>query len=269
MSYSESITEASKYPETGHDLLAAMHERHFWYRGRRRFVLAALRRALARQAKLQEPLDVADLGGGNGNWLAYLSGYGKLNLRRKLLADSSIRALEHAAQIVGPEVERVQIDLTQPLPWRQAFDVVFALDVIEHFADDESLLEQCRTALRPGGLCVITVPAIPKFWSWNDAAAGHFRRYRLRDLRNLAAGCGMKPLMARYFCFLLSPLYLVARAALRPGSSEKIALSQERLHRVPPPLVNGLLSLIFHCETPLGVAVPFPWGTSAIGIFQT
>ena len=39
----------SRYPDRGHAFLREMHQRHFWYRGRRRFALAALRCVLAKQ----------------------------------------------------------------------------------------------------------------------------------------------------------------------------------------------------------------------------
>ena len=42
----------------------------------------------------------------------------------------------------------------------------------------------------------------------------------------------------------------------------------ERSHRVPSPGVNFLMNLIFDLETPLGLWLPFPWGTSILGVFQ-
>jgi hypothetical protein len=42
----------------------------------------------------------------------------------------------------------------------------------------------------------------------------------------------------------------------------------ERAHRVPLPAINALMTLIFGLETPLGLWLPFPWGTSILGVFQ-
>ena len=40
------------------------------------------------------------------------------------------------------------------------------------------------------------------------------------------------------------------------------------MHRVPHPLVNGTLAAAFSAETPLGHAIPFPWGTSLLAVLQ-
>jgi len=42
----------------------------------------------------------------------------------------------------------------------------------------------------------------------------------------------------------------------------------ERTHRLPVPSVNALMKVIFDLETPLGLLLPFPWGTSILGVFQ-
>lgn len=260
-----SCTESS-YPEYSQAILHEMYDRHFWYRGRRRFVLAALCSQLKNLGRLDAPLDVADLGGGNGNWLAFLAQTGRLPLRRQVLADLSPEALSYAESLLGPEVEKCQIDLTRPLPWESEFDIVFLLDVLEHFRNDQTLLSHVRTSLRPGGLCVITVPALPQFWSWNDRLAGHFRRYRLQDLKHCLVQAEFRPLLLRYFCFFLTPVYLLARTVLKPKNPEDPFVQVERFHRVPSFWLNNLLSFLFACETPLGIYLPFPWGSSALAI---
>lgn len=50
-----------EYPEDGFATLWAMQERHFWYRGRHRFLLQALDRHRPRGSG---PLAAVDLGGG-------------------------------------------------------------------------------------------------------------------------------------------------------------------------------------------------------------
>jgi len=44
--------------------------------------------------------------------------------------------------------------------------------------------------------------------------------------------------------------------------------AMEDEHKVPGRIVNGLLSLVFYAESPLGHVIPFPWGTSILGIFE-
>jgi Methylase involved in ubiquinone/menaquinone biosynthesis len=57
------------------------------------------------------------------------------------------------------------------------FDIVTALDVIEHNQDDLSLLREAYRVLKPGGYLVITTPAFMWLWSYNDVLNAHVRRY--------------------------------------------------------------------------------------------
>lgn len=52
-----------EYDEAGFEILCDMQERHFWYRGRHRFLLAAVNRYLPKSG---QPLSAIDLGGGAG-----------------------------------------------------------------------------------------------------------------------------------------------------------------------------------------------------------
>jgi len=53
-------------PQRKHD----MQERHIWYRGRHRFLLASVNRYLP---KTGQTLSAIDLGGGAGGWVSYLA----------------------------------------------------------------------------------------------------------------------------------------------------------------------------------------------------
>lgn len=255
----------SEYAEEGFDQLLQMQERHFWYRGRHRFLLAAL----DRHCDTGVPADVIDLGGGCGGWVRYLAGRRPAWARSLALADSSPVALGAAATVLPPEVRRYQVDLMD-LQWRDQWDAAFLLDVLEHLPDDAAALREAAAALKPGGYLFVTTPAFPAFWSYNDDFALHLRRYTRADFERLAAACELELRDARYFMFFLSPLYWLARR--RPGIAE---LSDEekhelfvRSHGIPATPVNGLLSAVFCAESPVGHYVRFPWGTSVLGVFK-
>ena len=74
------------------------------------------------------------------------------------------------------------------LPFRcGAFGTVIALDVLEHVDyPQEALGEACRVT-RPGGLLIITVPALRQLWSDWDVALHHRRRERVK---RKVLGCG-------------------------------------------------------------------------------
>lgn len=255
-----------EYPEIGFETLFSMQERHFWYRGRHRFLLHALDR---HRPKTGEPMAAIDLGGGVGGWVRYLAQRRSSLYRTLALADSSRTALRMAGGALPDSVSRYQIDLMN-LGWHDRWDVAFLLDVIEHLPDDVQAMRQARAALKPGGLLFVTTPAFQQFWSYNDELACHLRRYTREDFARLAKQSDLELVDARYFMFFLSPVYLLARKGkVIEGMTEdqKQALL-EKTHRILPPLLNLPLSAIFAAETPLGHSVRFPWGTSILGAFR-
>ncbi len=259
-----------EYDPASFDALLDMQARHFWYRGRHRFLLAALRRALVRAGLAGRPLRAVDVGGGCGGWIRYLNERAPGLFAELALADSSARALRLAAPVVGDRVRRYQVDLLR-LGWESRWDVAFALDVLEHLPDAPAAVRQIARALAPGGLLIVTLPALRFFWSHYDELVGHQHRYARSDLLLLARAGGLKMLTARYFQFFLSPLVLLSRfrrSDLAHMSSPQVRDYLERIHRSPVGPVNALLGLIFAAETPLGLSVPFPWGTSVLGVFR-
>ena len=261
----------SEYDSASFDVLLTMQRDHFWYRGRHRFIRFAVQRQLARLRWPEDKLAVVDLGGGCGGWINDCRRSGLLKNAQWALADSSLKALELAMQVVGPHVRRYQVDLLD-LKWHDRWDVAFMLDVLEHIPDHGRALRQICQSLRPGGLLFVTTPALSRFWSWNDEAAHHQRRYSTADFRRLAHPCGFELLDARYFMFFLSPLMLAARWSRRPDlsrmSQDAIAELQARTHRVPPPIVNAPLRAVFSLESPLGHVISFPWGTSVLAVLR-
>jgi 2-polyprenyl-3-methyl-5-hydroxy-6-metoxy-1,4-benzoquinol methylase len=259
-----------EYDEHGFDVLFRMQREHFWYHGRHRFLLAALKMELASLDAPANTLSAIDLGAGCGGWIDYLLNCSVPQFGELALADSSLRALEFAATVIGAQYQRFQVDL-RDLGWKERWDIIFLLDVLEHIQDQSSVVQQIRQCLRPNGLLFLTAPALDFFWSYNDELARHQRRYSLEDMKSLAQQCQLTLTKVRYFMFFLSPLlYLSRLCGSKPGimSRDEIREFLVRTHRVPSKPVNSLSKWIFSIETPLGLWLPFPWGTSVLGIFQ-
>lgn len=83
------------------------------------------------------------------------------------------------------------------------FDLVCALDIIEHVADDEGALSELTRVASPGATIMLSIPLHPEHWTTFDEIVGHWRRYRPEDLLSLldrhdlsveqSAIFGMKP----------------------------------------------------------------------------
>jgi len=262
----QSSHREEEYDPAGFATLYEMQEKHFWYRGRHRFLMHAVNRYLPKGAKRA---NVIDLGGGVGGWARCLDQARPGGFSELALADSSEIALQMASRVLGSRVHRYQIDLMN-LGWVARWDAAFLLDVIEHLPDDAGAVSQAAQALKPGGYLFITTPALKQFWSYNDELASHLRRYNRNDYRDLATRTGLELCDVRYFMFFLSPLYWVSRKSKNiEGMSEdrKMQLMVDS-HKVPAAPINMLLAAIFSAETPIGHWLPFPWGTSVLGVFQ-
>jgi SAM-dependent methyltransferase len=260
------IHRDEEYEQDGFSMLREMQERHFWYRGRHRFLLGALERHLPKSAT---HCSAIDLGGGVGGWVQYLAKERPALFSQLALADSSLVALAQAEAVLPLNAQRYHVDLMN-LHMHEEWDAAFLLDVIEHLPDDKRALEQAKEALIPGGLLFVTTPAFPQFWSYNDDLVHHLRRYTRADFARLAKATGLKLIDVRYFMFLLSPLYLLSRMKpnfdkLSDDEKKTLVLKQ---HAIPAKPINGLLSAIFNAETPLGHWLRFPWGTSVLGVFR-
>lgn len=90
------------------------------------------------------------------------------------------------------------------LPFADAsFDLVCALDIIEHVADDIGAISELARVSRPGAIILLSTPLHPEYWTPFDEIVGHYRRYPPQQLLELlerhgiaverSAVFGMKP----------------------------------------------------------------------------
>lgn len=142
-------------------------------------------------------------------------------------------------------------DTLADLAGAAAYDAVVMLDVLEHLEDDEAAVRKVHGLLRPGGLALISVPALPSLFGHHDVMLGHHRRYTRRSLRALLA-----PLfdvhLVRYFGFSLIPIAVAFSVVLRQSypiaSTSRVGLVTRLLDavlsveaRVSPPVGTSLL----------------------------
>ncbi len=259
-----------EFDELGCEMLLQMQREHFWYFGRHALLLNVLRTEVARHGESGKVLRAIDLGGGCGGWLEFLHTRHPRMFQELALGDSSYRALTLAQPVVGAFATRYQVDLLD-LGWRDEWDVVFLLDVLEHIEDHEEVLRQVRASLRPGGLLFVTSPALRLFWTCNDDLSLHRRRYSKRDLRDLSERTQLEALRLEYFMFLLSPALWFSRILYRPTKAATPVQQRDylaRMHRVPPRPLNWLLKRVLSVEGALVDWVSFPWGSSILAVFR-
>ena len=79
-----------------------------------------------------------------------------------------------------------------------SFDFIFSLNVLEHIEDDQTSLCRLARKLARGGRLLIYVPAFQCLWTSLDERLKHCRRYRRRDLEELAHRAGLVVRKTRY-----------------------------------------------------------------------
>ncbi len=73
---------------------------------------------------------------------------------------------------------QVALGQVSSLPFADGtFDLVCALDIIEHVDDDDGALAELARVVRSGGLLLISTPLHPVLWNSFDDFVGHKRRY--------------------------------------------------------------------------------------------
>lgn len=253
MEQAQVLTYPQEIPEDAH-----------WWFATRTWAIERLLDALPRHTNL----DILDVGCGAGNMIHHLSRYGRV---RGIEVD--MRPVK-IAQSRGYDVR--QGDATRRIPFDNAtFDLVTALDVIEHVDADDAVLCEAFRVLRPGGFLLVTTPAFQWLWSHNDELNAHKRRYTAGQLRSREEGAGFKLRRLSYNFFLVFPLSASMillknatqkRAQLRSHHFDAEAY-QVDMEPVAPP-INSLLRGVGRVETGLIGMTDLPFGTSLISLAE-
>jgi SAM-dependent methyltransferase len=233
-----------------YEVEAQVERKHWWFRGRRRLLarlIDGLDPALPRDARV---LDVGCGTGANGPVLAGggRTAYG-IDMSAVPLGLGGTGERGHAARLRGD---------ARRLPFADAsFDLVVALDVLEHILDDDAAARELRRVTRPGGALIAFVPALEWLWGLQDDVSHHLRRYHKRELREVIAGAGFRIERLTYFNTLLLPPIAAARLAMRV---RRPSIASE--NEVGGRLTNAVLGGIFALEAPLLSRLDLPVGVS-------
>jgi SAM-dependent methyltransferase len=142
---------------------------------RRRFLLADVRRGEL----------VLDLGCGDGRFTAELAGAGAVAVGVEIA-----RAAVDRAQANHPGLDFRLAPIDGPLPLDDnAFELVWASEVIEHVADTARWLSEIRRVLVPGGRLLVTTPshgrlrlALGGIERFSEPLGDHLHLYTRRSL---------------------------------------------------------------------------------------
>lgn len=236
--------------EHTYPIMFRVEQSHWWYAGRRR-ILASFLDEICRRVKDRRPR-ILDVGCGTGANLLMLSQYGEaegVDVSEDALAFCRERGLE-----------QVKLGAAEELPYDDGtFDLVTALDVVEHLEDDLAGLREMRRVLRPGGYVLLFVPTFMFLWGLQDDVSNHQRRYRLAELRRVLERAGFEIERTTYanitfFLPILLMRKLMRLTGIKAESENNINLSA----------LNGVLARLFGMERFALKFMNLPFGVSGV-----
>jgi SAM-dependent methyltransferase len=227
---------------------------HWWYRGTR-----AVYRSLLRRYVPGPGGPVLDVGCGSGGNLSLLSDWGPVTG-----LDPWYPALRACP---AGQAHVVQGD-ARALPFADGtYGLVAMLGVLEHVADDVTVLREARRVCRPGGSILLLTSAFMFLWSQHDEANRHVHRYTAVELRARAASARLRVRYLGYqnaFLFLLVVSVRLLQRLLPPGGEPRIDMFP-----MPEP-VNSALAGLLALEGRLMARqrVRFPVGVSLVAVLE-
>jgi SAM-dependent methyltransferase len=221
-------------------------EGYWWWIGKREIVKGIINRLNT------DIRTILDAGCGTGLNLNYLKHYGNV-----IGLDFSKEALNFCKLRAGTNL--IQAD-AEKVPFKgDTFDLIIALDLLEHL-DDRDVLKEFHRVLNPNAYLIVTVPAFTFLWSKHDEALHHKRRYNKEQLEGILKQNGFILKKITYWNFFLFLPIVMMRLITK---QQEVKTDVEAL----PNIVNMVFVSVLRIESHLithGVNLPF--GTSLLCI---
>jgi SAM-dependent methyltransferase len=233
---------------------AGAEARHFWFHGFRGFVTPLIREALAGRTAPH----ILDCGCGTGANLELLGRFG-----RAYGFDLSEAGLRIARKAGRTSVARGNVAAA---PFRSSgfdlvtsFDVLYALDE----PDERAAAAELFRLLKPGGLALLNVAAMPILRGDHSILSRERRRYTRTSLRQLLEPAGFTIVRLTYTNASLFVLLAIVRSYHRlRGLSTESDAGQEI--RVPPAPINSALTSLLRLEALWTQVIDNPFGSSLL-----
>lgn len=247
----ELIYKSEDYPFEVFSRIDELENNHFWYRGRRKSLLALLSRNLFNRHE-RTFLEIGGGTGANADFIREKLGF------RMLVSEISIEAIKNA-KIKYPKNNYVQMD-ARNIPFKDSFDVIGMFDVIEHIEEDGQVMEQINKALNSRGWLVMSVPQYQWLWSSHDELSGHKRRYSRKSIKELVNNADFEIVSITSFLFTAFPLMLLARRSRARGFTSESSQFSEVSGMELPAILNRILYFFTWMDSMLiksGLSLPF------------
>jgi ubiquinone/menaquinone biosynthesis C-methylase UbiE len=234
-----------------YEAMYRLENSYWWFVARRRLASELLADELNGRDS-----HILDVGCGTGANIQAFARYG-----RTTGIDSSVDALQFCRT---RDVDRVALSPVEHLPFGNGeFDVVTAMDILEHTDDDLAALRELQRVCRKDGMVLITVPAYGFLWSEHDEALKHRRRYTAHELRNKLCITGFEVVRTSYFISAL--FFPILAVRIWQGLVKNSTHPKTSLY-LPPKWINSALIGLLAFEQRIFRRINLPFGVSIVAL---
>ncbi len=232
-------------------IMNRVEDSHWWFVGRRAILESFLQQIVLQIRNPKSEIRILDVGCGTGANLEMLAQFGESEG-----VDISDDALEFC-QRKGLKVHK---GLAETLPFAdESFEIVTALDVVEHLDNDVAGLKEMHRVLKKGGKTLIFVPAFMWLWGVQDDISNHRIRYTKKQIVERLEKAGFEIERATYanwtfFAPILAGRTIMKITGIKPESENNVNISA----------LNGIFGKLFSAERFWLSRANFPFGVSIV-----
>lgn len=225
--------------------------KHWWFVGRRAILESFLQGIIEKSKIENRKSKILDVGCGTGANLEMLANFGE---------SEGVDVSDDALEFCRLKNLKATKGLAEKLPFAdESFDVVTALDVVEHLDDDIAGLKEMHRVLKTGGKTLIFVPAFMWLWGVQDDISNHRIRYTKAQIVERLEKAGFEIERATYanwtfFAPILAGRTIMKITGIKPESENNVNVSA----------LNGIFGKIFSAERLWLKNFNFPFGVSIV-----
>ena len=231
-----------------------LEKKHWWFTARKEILEDLIRRKI----NPTSPLKILNIGTATGAGTLMLQEFGEVTSIE--YDEDCCKFLNEQLQITTHQGSITELDFEN-----EQFDLVCAFDVIEHVDDDCLAASEMLRVCKNEGYVFATVPAFMLLWSEHDVVNHHFRRYKIKEFRNLYKVDDSKIIFKSYFNFFFFIPIAIIRILLWPFQKNKLKTTDAKsdFSRFNAEgILNKFFFKIFLLEKTLLKFFNFPFGVS-------
>jgi len=232
-------------------IMNRVEDSHWWFVGRRAILESFLQEIIDKSKIKNQKSKILDVGCGTGANLEMLAQFGE---------SEGVDVSDDALEFCRSKGLKVHKGLAEKLPFEdESFEIVTALDVVEHLDDDVAGLKEMHRVLKKDGRTLIFVPAFMWLWGVQDDVSNHRIRYTKKQIVERLQKAGFEIERATYanltfFAPILAGRTIMKITGLKPESENNVNISA----------LNGFFGKIFSAERFWLKNFNFPFGVSIV-----